>query len=167
MNVAVECMTCGMILFDFDREDIANSNYETSKSNHPASQPKETQQMTINRVTIDGVLSREPEIRYSENGLAITNLTIAVQTPPTHNPFLGGLDTTMFFDVLCYSDMAENVALSVSKGMHITITGQLMTRHDVIDDRVKSSTTIEATDVAVSLRSATAQVTQIRNRREM
>ena len=83
--------------------------------------------------TITGVLTKEPEIRYSEKGLAQTKLEMKDQD--------GNI-----IEVACYGQVAENVALSLNKGHSVTVIGNT------------PPTVFQATEVAVSLQQATVEV---------
>jgi len=68
-----------------------------------------------NATTVTGNLTREPEIRYTKDGQATTLLGLAVnrrwQDRTTHR----WEEATSFFDVVCWRELAENVALSLTK----------------------------------------------------
>lgn len=100
-------------------------------------------------VAISGVLVREPEIRYLRDGCAETRLAVAVAED----------DTNVIFAVVCRRELAENVALSVEKGMGITVAGKLAVRIPAdADGNPSTAVEIEATDVGASLLVATAEV---------
>ena len=81
-----------------------------------------------------GSLTREPEIRYTKEGQATTQLGVAVnrrwQDRTTHE----WQEATSFFDVVCWRDLAENVALSLSKGMRVVVSGRIEQRSWESDD---------------------------------
>jgi single-strand DNA-binding protein len=66
-------------------------------------------------VTITGNLTREPEIRYTKEGQATTQLGVAVNRRWQDRTTNEWQKATSFFDVVCWRDLAENVALSLSK----------------------------------------------------
>lgn len=104
--------------------------------------------------TIAGDLRRDPEIRYTREGRATTALSVAVTQPATN-----GEASTSFFDVICWSELAENVALTLCKGMRVVVSGRLEQRSwetDEGDRRFKVE--IQADEVAASLCFATADV---------
>ena len=68
-------------------------------------------------------------------------------------------EATSFFDVVCWRDLAENVALSLSKGMRVVVTGRIEQRSWESDDGVhRSKVEIVADEIGPSLRFATADV---------
>ena len=70
-----------------------------------------------NTTTITGNLTREPEIRYTKEGQATAQLGMAVNRRWQDRTTQEWQEATSFFDVICWRDLAENVALSLSKGM--------------------------------------------------
>ncbi len=81
-----------------------------------------------NTTTITGNLTREPEIRYTREGQATTQLGVAVNRRWQDRTTQEWQEATSFFDVVCWRDLAENVALSLSKGMRVVVTGRLEQR---------------------------------------
>ena len=68
-------------------------------------------------------------------------------------------EATSFFDVVCWRDLAENVALSLSKGMRVVVTGRIEQRSWETDEgEHRSKVEIVAEEVGPSLRFATADV---------
>lgn len=114
-----------------------------------------------NTTTIVGNVTRDPELRYTQNGIAVANFGVAWNTKSRD-----GKETVGFFDVTCWRELAENVAESLSKGVRVIIHGRL--DHQTWDDRdsgkKRSKVEIVADEVAPSLRWATAEV--IKNQRD-
>ena len=68
-------------------------------------------------------------------------------------------EATSFFDVVCWRDLAENVALSLSKGMRVVVSGRIEQRSWETDDgEHRSKVEIVADEIGPSLRFATADV---------
>jgi len=63
--------------------------------------------------TITGNLTREPEIRYTKEGQATAQLGVAVTRRWQDRTTAEWQEATSFFDVVCWRDLAENVALSL------------------------------------------------------
>ena len=117
---------------------------------------------TATTTTITGNLTRDPEIRYTREGQATTSLGVAVnrrwQNRETHE----WEESTSFFDVVTWRELAENVALSLTKGMRVVVTGRLDQRSwetEEGDRRFKVE--IVADEVGASLRFATADVHRV------
>jgi single-strand DNA-binding protein len=68
-------------------------------------------------------------------------------------------ESTSFFDVICWRDLAEHVALSLAKGMRVLVSGRLEQRSWETDDgERRSKVELVADEVGPSLRYATAEV---------
>ena len=112
-----------------------------------------------NTTTICGNLTREPEIRYTKEGQATAQLGVAVNRRWQDKTSGEWQEATCFFDVVCWRDLAENVALSLSKGMRVLVTGRLEQRSWETDEAEhRSKVEIVAEEVGPSLRFATADV---------
>ena len=112
-----------------------------------------------NATTITGDLTREPEIRYTREGQATTQLGVAVNRLWQDKATQEWQEATSFFDVICWRDLAENVALSLSKGMRVVVTGRIEQRSWETDDgEHRSKVEIVADEIGPSLRLATTDV---------
>ncbi len=116
-----------------------------------------------NTTTITGNLTREPEIRYTQNGQATTQLGVAVNRRWQDRATQEWQEATSFFDVICWRDLAENVALSLTKGMRVVVTGRLEHRTwETEEGEHRSKVEITADEVGASLRFATVDVHRVR-----
>jgi single stranded DNA-binding protein len=106
-----------------------------------------------NTVTITGNLTREPEIRYTKEGQATAQLGVAVNRRWQDRVTQEWTEATSFFDVVCWRDLAENVALSLApKGMRVVVTGRLDQRSwETEDGEHRSKLEITAEEVGPSL----------------
>jgi single-strand DNA-binding protein len=119
-----------------------------------------------NSTTITGNLTREPEIRYTKEGQATTLLGVAVNRRWQDKSTQEWQESVSFFDVVCWRDLAENVALSLSKGMRVVVTGRMEQRSWETDEgEHRSKVEIVADEIGPSLRFATCDVqrTELRN----
>lgn len=73
----------------------------------------------MNQLTVTGNVTKDPELRYTANGKTICTFSVAT----THGK--DDKKQTTFHDVKVFSDMAENVGRSVSKGTRVTVVGRL------------------------------------------
>ena len=107
-----------------------------------------------NHVTVVGNVTRDPELRFAQSGMAIASFGIAWNRRRQDQE-----EEVSFFDVTCFRQLAENVAESIQKGTRVVIFGSLQQRSWETDsgDR-RSKVEILADDVAPSLRWATTQV---------
>ena len=76
-----------------------------------------------NTVTVVGNVTRDPELRFTQGGLAVANFGVAWNKKKND-----GEDEVSFFDVTCFRQLAENVADSISKGARVVIYGTLTQR---------------------------------------
>lgn len=83
--------------------------------------------MTSANVTIQGFLGAAPEVRYTNDGLAVTNLSIA-HTPRKHDPESGewvDAGPTLWVVASVWGAVAEAVADTSQKGDLVAVSGQL------------------------------------------
>ena len=114
-------------------------------------------------ITVHGGLTAAPELRYSTSGVPICSGTVASTDrylDRQTNEWRDG--KRLFVRWSAFKDLAENIAASMlDKGAQVTVTGKLHTReYEDRDGNKRSSTELEVTDLAVSLKRATAQVTR-------
>ncbi len=113
-------------------------------------------------ITVVGNLTADPELRYTQNGLAVANFTIA-STPRTFdraaNDWKDG--ESLFLRASVWREFAEHVAGSLSKGSRVIATGRLKQRnYETKEGEKRTSFEIEVDEIGPSLRYATAQVTR-------
>jgi len=114
---------------------------------------------TTSTTITTGNLSREPEIRYTPDGQACANFGVAVNRRWRDRDTNEWTESTSFIDVLCWRELAENVALSLCKGMRVVIVGRLEQRSWATEDgERRSKLELVADDIGPSLRFATAEV---------
>lgn len=87
----------------------------------------------LNRVMIAGNLTRDPEVRETGNGKAVTNLALAIDPPGSHKRTEAPNAETIFVDVVLWERNAENAADYLRKGSAVLIEGRL--RMDCWEDR--------------------------------
>jgi single-strand DNA-binding protein len=113
-------------------------------------------------ITVVGNLTADPELRYTQNGLAVANFTIA-STPRTFdraaNDWKDG--DALFLRASCWREFAEHVAGSLTKGSRVIATGRLKQRsYETKEGEKRTSIELEVDEIGPSLRYATAQVTR-------
>ncbi len=109
-----------------------------------------------NTVTVVGNVTRDPELRFTQGGMAVASFGVA-----WNKRRQDGDDEVSFFDVTCFRDMAENVAESIQKGSRVVIYGTLQQRSwETPEGDKRSKVEILADEIAPSLKWATAQVTK-------
>jgi len=71
-------------------------------------------------------------------------------------------ESTSYFDVICWRELAENVALSLTKGARIVATGSLQQHSwETEDGERRFKIELVATDIGASLRFATTDVHKV------
>ena len=109
-----------------------------------------------NTVTVVGNVTRDPELRFTPNGAAVVNFGLAWNRKGQNDE-----EVVSFFDVTCWSGLAENVAESITKGSRVVVYGRLDQRSwENQDGERRSKVEIVADDVAPSLRWATVEITR-------
>ena len=112
--------------------------------------------------TIVGNLTRDPEIRYTRDGQATTNLGIAANRRWQNRETNEWEESTSFFDVVCWRELAENVALSLTKGARVVVSGRLEQRSWETDEgERRAKVEIVADDIGASLRFATVEIQKV------
>ncbi len=119
-------------------------------------------------ITVVGNLTADPELRYTQNGLAVANFTIA-STPRNFdrasNEFKDG--ETLFLRASVWREFAEHVAGSLTKGTRVIATGRLKQRdYQTKEGEKRTSIELEVDEVGPSLRYATAQITRAASSRD-
>jgi len=118
--------------------------------------------MADSTVTIVGNLTRDPEIRYTTGGAAKASFGVAVSRRWQNRQSQEWEEQTSFFNVVCWREMAENVAESIGKGSRVVVTGRLEQRSwETEQGEKRSIVEIVADDVSASLRFATAEVHKV------
>ena len=72
--------------------------------------------MSINRVTITGNLTRDPEVRSTQSGMAIMRLGVAVNDRRKNQQTGEWEDVPNFIDCVMFGTRAENVSRYIRKG---------------------------------------------------
>jgi single-strand DNA-binding protein len=79
---------------------------------------------SFNKVTLMGNLTRDPELRHTQSGIAVANFGIAVNNPRSSQD--GAVD---FFDCTAWRGIGETVANYKQKGEAVLIEGRLEQQH--------------------------------------
>ena len=113
-------------------------------------------------ITVVGNLTADPELRYTQGGLAVANFTIA-STPRTFdrtaNDWKDG--EALFLRASCWREFAEHVAGTLTKGSRVVATGRLKQRsYETKEGEKRTSMELEIDEIGPSLRYATAQITR-------
>jgi len=79
----------------------------------------------LNRVILIGNLTRDPELRYTPNGVAVTTFTLAVNRPYSGQ---GGEREADYINIVAWRQLADLCANYLKKGRKAAVEGRLQTR---------------------------------------
>jgi len=100
----------------------------------------------LNRVILIGRLTRDPEMRYTPNGTAVSRFTLAVDRPYANQ---AGERKADFIEIVAWRQLGETCAQYLGKGRLVAVEGRLQVRsyetqegqkrraYEVIADTVK------------------------------
>lgn len=80
----------------------------------------------LNRVILIGRLTRDPEMRYTPSGVAVTQFTLAVDRPFTSG---GGEREADFIPIVVWRQLAEQCANYLRKGRLTAVEGRIQVRN--------------------------------------
>jgi single-strand DNA-binding protein len=109
--------------------------------------------MTEASVSFAGNLTDDPEVRYTDSGIARAIFRVAVS---------GRRDQeASFFTVIVWRDQAEHAAESLARGSRVVVVGRLQQRSWTAEDgSARSAVEVVADELGPSLRWATATTTR-------
>lgn len=82
----------------------------------------------VNKVILIGNLGKDPEIRYTPNGLAVANLTLATSESWKDKQSGENVERTEWHRIVMYQRLAEIAGEYLRKGAKVYIEGRLQTR---------------------------------------
>jgi single-strand DNA-binding protein len=88
----------------------------------------------INRVSLTGNLTRDPELRALPSGSSVCSLRVACNTRRRNSATDEWEDRAHFFDVTVWGAQGENCAQFLTKGRPVAIDGRLEWREWETDD---------------------------------
>ena len=80
----------------------------------------------MNRVVLVGRLTKDPDLRYTPNGVAVATFTLAVNRPFSNQQ---GESEADFINCVVWRKPAENVANFLKKGSLAGVDGRIQTRN--------------------------------------
>lgn len=94
----------------------------------------------MNKITLIGNLTNEPEKRATPNGTSVTSFTIAVNRR--------GQDKPDFFRINAWRGLADTCAKFLAKGRKVAVVGELQARtYEAKDGKTKVSLDVQADEV--------------------
>ena len=95
----------------------------------------------MNKITLIGNLTNEPEKRATPNGTSVTSFTIAVNRR-------GQDKQTDFFRINAWRGLADTCAKFLAKGRKVAVVGELQARiYEAKDGKAKVSLDVQADEV--------------------
>lgn len=79
----------------------------------------------LNKIILIGRLVRDPELKYTTNGVAVTKFTLAVDRPQFNKDREKETD---FIDIIVWQKLAEVCANNLGKGRLVAVEGRLQIR---------------------------------------
>ncbi|WP_019159592.1 single-stranded DNA-binding protein [Brevibacterium senegalense] len=113
-------------------------------------------------ITVVGNITADPELRFTANGAAVANFTVA-STPRTFDRQTNDWkdQETLFLRCSAWREMAENVAETLSRGTRVIAQGRLRSRtFDTKEGERRTVFELDVDEVGPSLRYASASVTK-------
>ncbi|WP_449241626.1 single-stranded DNA-binding protein [Desulfoscipio gibsoniae] len=81
----------------------------------------------LNRVILIGRLTRDPELRYTPNGMQVASFALAMNRQYTNRQGEKA-DETTFIDIVVWQKLAETCANYLGKGRLVAVEGRLQSR---------------------------------------
>ncbi len=103
---------------------------------------------SVNKVIIVGNLGRDPEVRYTPNGSAVCNVTVATSRVKKNKESGEKSEDTEWHRIVFFDKLAEIAGEYLKKGRSVYVEGRLQTRKWTDKDGVEKYTTeIVATEM--------------------
>jgi single-strand DNA-binding protein len=99
----------------------------------------------LNRIILIGRLVRDPELRYTPNGVATCSFSLAVARSFVNQK---GERETDFIDIVCWRKLAETCASHLGKGRLVAVDGRLQIRsYETAEGQKRKASEVVAEDV--------------------
>lgn len=99
----------------------------------------------MNKITMIGNLTHDPEIRSTPNGITVTTFTIAVDRKFRDAK---GEKKTDFFRILAWRQLGESCGRYLAKGRKVAVIGELQARtYEAKDGTVRMSLDVQADEI--------------------
>lgn len=99
----------------------------------------------MNKITLIGNLTHDPEVRSTPNGVTVCTFTIAVNRRFAQQ---GGEKTTDYFRINAWRQLGENCARYLAKGRKVAVIGELQARtYEGKDGATRMSLDVSADEV--------------------
>lgn len=99
----------------------------------------------MNKITLIGNLTHDPEVRSTPNGVTVCTFTIAVNRRFAQQ---GGEKATDYFRINAWRQLGENCARYLAKGRKVAVVGELQARtYEGKDGATRMSLDVSADEV--------------------
>ncbi len=103
-----------------------SSFYSFIKKEYHQAITEKGDEKVINQVTLVGRLTKDPDLRYTPDGKAVSNITLAVNR---HYKNASGEIEADFVHCILWGKTAENTTNYCKKGAVLGVTGRIQTRN--------------------------------------
>jgi len=115
----------------------------------------------MNNLTIVGRIGRDPELRFTQDGKAVANFSVATDHGRDDNK------KTTWHNIVAFGTMAENAVRSFTKGTRVICSGRLdVSEYETKDGEKKKKTELIADALGVEIRFDPATVLKGHDRSE-
>lgn len=99
----------------------------------------------MNKITLIGNLTHDPEIRSTQSGVSVCSFTIAVNRKFAQQ---GGEKITDFFRIIAWRGLADTCASYLAKGRKVAVVGELQARtYEAKDGTTRMSLDVSADEI--------------------
>lgn len=117
--------------------------------------------MSDTSIYIIGNLTKDPEVRFTNSGMAMVSFSVAVNKSKKNKETGEWENEAHFFDCTAFGEVAENFGSSFAKGNRIIVVGELQQRKfQAQDGTEKTKVELVVSEAGASLRWATVAVTR-------
>jgi single-strand DNA-binding protein len=99
----------------------------------------------LNHVVLIGRLTRDAELKYTNTGLAVSKLSLAVNRRKRSGE--EWVDEANFFDIAVFGKTAENLSQYLVKGKEIAVDGELRQNRWEQDGQPRSKVEVNANNI--------------------
>ena len=121
--------------------------------------------LNLNRAQILGNLTRDPEMRFTPNGQAVSSFSVATNRRWTNRDSGEQQEQVEFHNIVVWGKQAESVSPMLKKGQPVFVEGRMQTRSWEGQDGVKryKSEIVAESVIVLTARSAGAGVSEIKD----
>ena len=91
----------------------------------------------MNKAILIGRLTRDPEVRYTQSGVAVCTFTLAVDRRFARRDANDGQPTADFIPIVAWNKLAEICGNNLVKGRRISVEGRMQVRNYDAQDGTK------------------------------